>query len=179
MVVSSTIHDNIDKKLRDEIADQYAQLVKKEEIKMVHVSQRKIEAMEDSVLFAPYLYRLQKSIIVTEPADSLFGHEGRAKVRGSVSASQLDETSKSEQLKQGNPFETDYGSKINKTFNPGKRQTGMTKYLTRRLKGVPDEDQYLGVALSDKKNVSSRDPIKETMGESKIVKALRDTKWSK
>ena len=36
------------------------------------------------------------------------------------------------------------------TFNPGKRQTGMTKYLTRRLKGFADDQAYLSAALPEK-----------------------------
>lgn len=82
IVVSSTVHHNVDKKMRDDVLPDYFDVVGKDDVRLAHVSQRKIEAMEDSVLFAPYLYRLQKSIIVTEPADSLFGFEGRARIRG-------------------------------------------------------------------------------------------------
>ena len=82
VVLGSAVHLNIDKKLRKDLVPDFQELVDKDEMKVIHVSQRKIEAMEDSVLFAPYLYRLQKSVVVTEPADSLFGEVGRVQVRG-------------------------------------------------------------------------------------------------
>lgn len=41
---------------------------------MTYLSSRKVEALEDSLLLARYLYRLQKSIIISEPSDSLFGY---------------------------------------------------------------------------------------------------------
>ena len=44
---------------------------------MTYLSSRKVEALEDSLLLAPYLFKLQKSIIISEPTDSLFGFMDR------------------------------------------------------------------------------------------------------
>jgi len=43
---------------------------------MRYVSQRKIHALEDSILFAPYLFSLHKSIFMSAPVQGLFGGHG-------------------------------------------------------------------------------------------------------
>lgn len=42
--------------------------------------------------------------------------------------------------------------------NPGKKQTGVTKFLTRRLKGVADDEAYMNADLPQKRE---RDAVKQ------------------
>lgn len=43
-------------------------------LKLVYSSTNKVEAVEDAVLFAPQLFRLQKAVLLSEPLETLYGH---------------------------------------------------------------------------------------------------------
>ena len=45
-------------------------------LKIAHISANKVEAAEDAVTFAPQLFRLQKSVILSEPSEALFSLSG-------------------------------------------------------------------------------------------------------
>jgi hypothetical protein len=45
--------------------------IKPEELRMIYVSANKVQAMEDTLAFFPSLYRLTKSVVVTEPIKDL------------------------------------------------------------------------------------------------------------
>lgn len=72
ITVSSTNQSNLEAKLQNEIIPSLAGLVSRDELFCSYISQNRIHALEDSVLFAPQLYRLQKSIVLSEPAANLF-----------------------------------------------------------------------------------------------------------
>ena len=72
VTVSSTSQSNLEVKLKRDIVPSFAGLAPPEQIFCTYISQNRIHAIEDSVLFAPQLYRLQKSIILSEPVSGLF-----------------------------------------------------------------------------------------------------------
>jgi hypothetical protein len=41
-------------------------------MKFIYMSQKKVDGIEDSLVVAPYLYKLQKSILLSEPTESMF-----------------------------------------------------------------------------------------------------------
>jgi len=49
-------------------------LLPKEEIPMVYLSPNKVKAFEDCINFAPGLFRLSKSIVISEPIMSFMDH---------------------------------------------------------------------------------------------------------
>ena len=77
LVIGSVVHNFIDKLLKTELIPAFLRYQDPGQMSLCYLSNSKVEAMEDSLLLAPYLFRLQKSIIVTEPSDSLF--EGLSK----------------------------------------------------------------------------------------------------
>ena len=68
MVVSSSSQKNIGTKLKEFKVSHG----RDEVLRLAHISASKIEAAEDAVTFAPQLFRLQKSIILSEPSEALF-----------------------------------------------------------------------------------------------------------
>jgi hypothetical protein len=72
VTVSSTSQSNLEVKLQRDIVPSFAGSAPPEQIFCTYISQNRIHAIEDSVLFAPQLYRLQKSIILSEPVSGLF-----------------------------------------------------------------------------------------------------------
>ena len=58
--------------IKEKIVPSFYQIVPKEEMSLTYVGTNKIQSMEDSVTFAPWLFRLNKSIILSEPAQAFF-----------------------------------------------------------------------------------------------------------
>ena len=58
--------------MRKELVPSFQQLGPEPLLSLVYLSASKIEAVEDAVTFAPRLFRLQKSIILSEPSQPLF-----------------------------------------------------------------------------------------------------------
>ena len=72
MVVSSSSQQNLGPRLRNELVPSFQRLEQEAVLSLAYTSASKIEAVEDAVTFAPQLFRLQKSIILSEPSESLF-----------------------------------------------------------------------------------------------------------
>lgn len=73
LVIGSTVHHQIDQLVKQTLLPVFFRAVPRQQLTMTYLSSRKVEALEDSLLLARYLYTLQKSIIISEPSDSLFG----------------------------------------------------------------------------------------------------------
>lgn len=59
IVIGSIVHYDIDKKLKNKIMPNFFQIKENyNALKLTYISQRKVEAMEDSLLFAPHLFKL-------------------------------------------------------------------------------------------------------------------------
>jgi len=67
VILGSTASQNLEKKMKTQIIPSFFELVPEEDITITYSSNCKTESMEDTLLFAPQLYRLQKSVILTEP----------------------------------------------------------------------------------------------------------------
>lgn len=77
LVVSSASQQNLGPRLRTELLPSFQKLFHGSEnaepvLRLAYLSGSKIEAVEDAVTFAPRLFRLQKSIILSEPSESPF-----------------------------------------------------------------------------------------------------------
>lgn len=72
LVVSSASQQNLGDRMRKELVPSFQQLGPEPLLSLVYLSASKIEAVEDAVTFAPQLFRLQKSIILSEPSQPLF-----------------------------------------------------------------------------------------------------------
>ena len=64
MVLSSSTYQNLYKKIKQVVKDSS---VPTDEISLLYMSQNKILAFEDCIQFTPQLFRLTKSIVVSEP----------------------------------------------------------------------------------------------------------------
>ena len=64
MVLSSSTYQNLYKKIKQIMKES---TVPVEEIPLLYMSQNKILAFEDCIQFTPQLFRLTKSIVVSEP----------------------------------------------------------------------------------------------------------------
>ena len=74
LVIGSASHSHIDKLLKGKLLPQFYRACDPDQLNLTYLSYNKVDAMQDSLLLASYLYRLQKSIIVTEPSDSIFSN---------------------------------------------------------------------------------------------------------
>lgn len=63
-MLSSTTYQNLYKKLKQILRES---TVPDEEIPLLYTSQNKLTAFEDCIAFCPNLFRLTKSIVVSEP----------------------------------------------------------------------------------------------------------------
>jgi len=75
LVVGSSSQQNLGPRLRRELVPSFQRLCAhddEEVLSLAYISGSKIEAVEDAVTFAPRLFRLQKSIILSEPSESPF-----------------------------------------------------------------------------------------------------------
>jgi hypothetical protein len=78
MVVSSASQQNLGPRLRKELVPSFQKLAQAEVLSLAYISGSKIDAVEDAVTFAPQLFRLQKSVILSEPSEPLFPLYGRS-----------------------------------------------------------------------------------------------------
>ena len=83
LTLSSVCHQNLEAKMKDEMLPGYYKLIaghnlNHRSIKTTYLSGSTIESFEDTVLFAPQLYKLQKSTILAEPIESFFTRAGAA-----------------------------------------------------------------------------------------------------
>lgn len=72
VILGSTSNQNLEKKMKSQIIPSFFELAPENDITITYSSGNKIESMEDTLVFAPQLYRLQKSVLLTEPLQSLF-----------------------------------------------------------------------------------------------------------
>ena len=83
MVLSSSTYQNLFKKIQKTLKDS---LIPDNEIQLLYLSQNKVLAFEDCIQFTPQLFRLTKSIVVSEP---LFSYKELLKQRMGSDAYQL------------------------------------------------------------------------------------------
>jgi hypothetical protein len=76
MVVSSATQKELGPKLQKELIPSFEKMGRTKILKIAHISENKVEAAEDAVTFAPQLFRLQKSVILSEPSEPLFALPG-------------------------------------------------------------------------------------------------------
>lgn len=72
VVVGSAAERNISARLRKELLPSFQKLEGGAALKLAHLSASRVEAAEDTVTFAPQLFRLQKSVMLSEPLEPLF-----------------------------------------------------------------------------------------------------------
>ena len=67
LVITSSLFQNLTGKVE---AILEASHINKKELKFLYLSDNKVRSMEDCTTFAPHLFRLTKSYIITEPLSS-------------------------------------------------------------------------------------------------------------
>ena len=73
VVIGSSSQQNLASKVKKEILPSFQSMVSKEEgFKLIYLSENKMHSIEDTVMFSPSLYKLQKSVILSEPSESMF-----------------------------------------------------------------------------------------------------------
>lgn len=72
LVVGSTHVNRIPRLLKEELLPTFFRQLQRGQLALSYISGPKVDGMEDTLLLASYLYKLQKSIVISEPSDSFF-----------------------------------------------------------------------------------------------------------
>ncbi|CDW75782.1 UNKNOWN [Stylonychia lemnae] len=67
VALGSTTFQNLENKIRLQMMNKIVQFIPNHELPLLYLSENKIQALEDSITFFPGLFKLTKSIVITEP----------------------------------------------------------------------------------------------------------------
>lgn len=73
--------------LKDQLVPTFFRQLPRDSLALSYISGPKVDAMEDTLLMMPYLYKLQKSIVIAEPAGSFFDSVRKSNVDAQGAAS--------------------------------------------------------------------------------------------
>jgi hypothetical protein len=78
MAISSTTYQNFADQIKRQVMRKIQAFLPPHEMPLLYISESKVISMEDCMVFFPALFRLTKSIVVSEPASNAIITSGRA-----------------------------------------------------------------------------------------------------
>lgn len=77
VVVGSTSLGNLSQIMKAKVGKRLHEMVSRDQLKLIYSSRAKADALEDTLVFSPQLFKLNKSVILAEPVAGIFNQEAR------------------------------------------------------------------------------------------------------